>query len=122
MPFASIDQNLFSQFSRRMFDGKGGVFLLLVSLGSVIATAFAYFGVVDKMFLSSLFIWDAVLGGAILFLLGWRVFDVFRAHKKNIKEVSLNKKLGLLFAFTSLMPALFMAFFSLRSITALAKS
>lgn len=113
MPFASIDQSLFSQFSRRMFDGKGGVLLLLISLGSVIATALTYFGVVDKILLSSLFIWDAVLGGAILFLLGWRVFDVFRAHKKNIKEVSLNKKLGLLFAFTSLMPALFMAFFSL---------
>lgn len=113
MTVSSIDQSLFSRISRRAFEGKGAILIFVFSVFLVLGTACAYFGVVRFVDLEVFFIADAGWGIFVFFLLSVRIFDIFKRHRRNIKEGSLNRKLGLLFTFTSLMPALFMAFFSL---------
>ncbi len=113
MEQASIGQNPFTLITRKSLDGFLVTLLFFVGFVSVVFTYLSFVGIIESPTTGQLLKCDLVIFVCLLLLLGRRIFLIFFAQKKNISTSGLHMKLVFLFSFVSLIPAAFMAFFSI---------
>ncbi|MGE4314150.1 MAG: ATP-binding protein [Pseudobdellovibrionaceae bacterium] len=88
-------------------------FLIPVGVASLLLTVFSYFSETLAPYSHQLIDVDIVILTAIILVMGLRLFRFIRSQSKTGRTSRLNLKLAGIFALVSLIPAFFMAFFSL---------
>ena len=113
MSQSSIEHSPLMFASRKSFEGAIVAILFVLGFGLVVFTYLSFVDVIQSPTTAQLLKADLVISLALLFMLGRRLWNVFSAHRKNMSASGLHMKLVFLFGFVSLVPAAFMAFFSL---------
>lgn len=110
---SSIAHNAFQRFSRPT---KGITVVSVLSILLLLVVVLAYVSFLGYFsFIPTPTLLKVAIGlfAIIIVLIARRLFSVFLVHKKGMIATGLHMKLVILFTFVSLVPAAFMAFFSL---------
>ncbi|MGB1077287.1 MAG: ATP-binding protein [Bdellovibrionales bacterium] len=113
MQQSSIEQKPFIMSSHKLIEACLIAFLFFIGTIVTVLAYLSFIGVISFVTPSGMMKIDFAIILALSALLGRRIVVIFLAHKKSLMASGLHMKMVMLFSAVSLVPAAFMAFFSL---------